>query len=465
MLNMLKKFLSQNWSVLVLLFVGVLILSVNLNKPFWGHHDWNGAYWGNVARNFTRHGIFETRLGMIYNVGPATPDNFAYTFHFSPLYPLLLSLFFRLFGISEVTARSLSIILSVTTLFVFYRLIKVFSQNRVALAAIAFWVATPMFIYFGKMPVHDILILLLSITSFLFFFTGRKKLSVLFALLAQLSGWPGYSVVVALTAVIAVGKKGSWREKFFQALSYWATTFAVFGSLLLHDRLLTGSFFGGGLDEIFFTRIRPVAILPYIGILSRWSLTYFTPLILFFAASGLILIISKRIKDWKIPFCLLIYASIYPIISRDSASRHDYLLIYFLPVLTLLASLLLDRFIKRNVLFYGAIILTIMIMVKTRLPYIMALNNSDIYRESALLGKFVNQNSRPNDRVLIVLADKNIPFDGWHISYYADRNLVISPVVPISSKEKYQLKFTYLAPGNITREIFSNANDKPALSD
>jgi hypothetical protein len=99
-------------------------------------------------------------------------------------------------------------------------------------------------------------------------------------------------------------------------------------------------------------------------------------------------------------------------------------------------------------------------MVKTRLPYIMALNNSNIYRESALLGKFVNQNSRPNDRVLIVLADKNTPFDGWHISYYTDRNLVISPVVPISSKGKYQLKFTYLAPGNITREIFSNTDEK-----
>lgn len=465
MLNTLKKYLRQNWPILILLLVGTLILSVNLNKPFWGHHDWNGAYWGNVARNFARYGIFETKLGMIYNVGQTVQANFAYTFHFSPLYPLLLSIFYWLFGVSEVTARSLSVILSIATLFVFYHLIRIFNSNRVALVALALWIATPMFIYFGKMPVHDILILLLSVTAFFFFFTNKKRLSLLFTLLAQLSGWPGYSIVVALTIIIALKGKTPLPENIREALPYWLTAIVAFGSLIIHDRLLTGSFFGGGLDEIFFTRIRPVAILPYIGTLFRWSVTYFTPLILFFAAVGMLLILSKRIKDWKIPLCLFVYASIYPIISRDSASRHDYLLIYFLPAFTLLAALFFDRLIKKNIFFYGAIVLTILIMVKTRLPYIVVLNNSDIYRESALLGKFVNQNSLPGDKVLIVLAYKDVPFDGWHISYYADRNLVISPVVPTSSKEKYQVKFIYLAPGNITREIFPNTDEKPVSAD
>lgn len=415
------KFLTNNWFILIILIAAGGLLAYNIDKPFWGHHDWNGVYWGNVARNYVRYGL-STKLGMVTSVGEVTPKEFGYNFHFSPLYPLTLAVFYKVLGVGEVSARTLAVIFSLGTLGVFYLLVARFFSKSVAISALLFWIVTPMFIYFGKMPVHDVMVLFFAMATVYLFLLNRTKLMFLFLALGLLTGWPAYALVPTLTFF--------WRSR--AVIFLWLVAVMVFASLLIHDYLVTGSFFGGGLAEIFLLRIQPVSLLPYVSLLLRWLMTYYS-LLLPLAALGFI------VNRSRILLVLLIFASLYPIFFRDSAFRHDYLLIYFLPFLTLASALFL-RSIKLT-------IVIVSLMIVLRISFIFALENSDLYRESVRLGKFINASTDRDDRVLVVIADPNVGFDGWFISYYADRANEVT--TDARASDGFNAVITYNAGGQI----------------
>jgi len=45
-------FFKKHCLIILVLIFSVFALSANLDKPFIGHHDWNGAFWGNVTRKY-----------------------------------------------------------------------------------------------------------------------------------------------------------------------------------------------------------------------------------------------------------------------------------------------------------------------------------------------------------------------------------------------------------------------------
>lgn len=376
-----KRYISY-WPLYIILFIAGLVLFYNIDKPFWGHHDWNGVFWGDVARNFSR-------------------GNFTFNFHYPPFFPLMWSGFFATFGVHNWVSRIFSASFSLGAIIFFYKLVEKFFSQKIAVIASLFWIATPMFIYFGKMPVHEIPLMFFVLGAFYFYLINRFLLASIFSVMAMMTTWPGFFIVPAITFF----ERKNWRK----VIPLWVAGFLIFGGHLLHDRLVTGNFLGGGLREIFLLRISNVSFVPYITTLIRWAWTYFFLLI---PLSFVGLLLTKN----RILILFLTYAIFYPLIFRDAAFRHDYLLIYFWPFFCLASALVIKR--------YLFMLIIIGIMLVSRWNFILALENSDIYKESVRFGQYIHDNSLSTDKVLAVTADPTVPWDGWFIGYYADRVIV-----------------------------------------
>lgn len=413
----IRKFLISHWPLLLLLVLAGLLLSYKIDKPFWGHHDWNGVYWGSVARNFARYGIFATKFAMVLGNGPIVPTQYNYSFHYAPLFPMIWAVFLKIFGFSQWASRLMSVTFSLGAITVFWFLVKKHFDLRTAIVSSILWIITPMFVYFGKMPVHEIPLMFFVLLAFFFYLSKRFRLLWLTTIIAGLITWPGYFIVPAVTAHWLLFKNNR-TVKFNQIIVLWLSCFLLFLLFLFHDYLVTGSIVGGGVKETFLLRVGGVSPIQYLSTLLRWSWTYYFLLV---PLSIMGLLLTKN----KILVLFLAYAVIYPIVFRDASFRHDYLLIYFWPFLALGSGVVINHFLQKKPI---ALILTVAVIIVAttvlRYKFVLALENSDIYKESARFGMFIDKNSSPTDKILVVLADPSVPWDGWFIGYYADRVIV-----------------------------------------
>ncbi|MBI4099488.1 glycosyltransferase family 39 protein [Candidatus Microgenomates bacterium] len=450
-----KITLGNKWPLFIILLIAGLLLAINLDKPFWGHHDWTGVYWGSVARNFSRYGLVATKFGMVLGSGALTPDQFSYNFHYLPLFPIIWSGFFAVFGIHNWVSRLMPLVFSLGSLAIFYQLITRYFSRQVAIFACLFWIATPMFIYFGKTPIHEIPLMFFVLAALYYYLGRRYKLLLLFILLAELTTWPGFFLVPAIT--IHWWLRGRKQFTLVRVVTLWAASVGLFLLHLAHDYWLTGSPLGGGLGEIFLSRVQGVAIVPYLSVLVRWAVTYYT-LLLPMSFLWLILAIKKKLPGRQdIPALFLIFAVFYPLIFRDASIRHDFLLIYFWPFLALSSALVVGKVIRSRLIQIPAVIVILSVMIVTRFKYIVALENSDIYKESVRFGQFIHDNSSLTDKVLAVTADSTVGWDGWFIAYYADRVVVQEATLP-SNLKNFDKVMIYSSGGRMSAGVETKSN-------
>ena len=67
--------LSKYIIYLVILLAFFLLLP-KIDKPFFGHHDWNGVFYSNIARNYLRYGYLKTKFGEVTNYGRVEAEDF-----------------------------------------------------------------------------------------------------------------------------------------------------------------------------------------------------------------------------------------------------------------------------------------------------------------------------------------------------------------------------------------------------
>ena len=80
--------------IIIILILAFKLLLVNIDKPFWGHHDWNSAVYSNIARNYIRYGYLETKFGQVTNADLQDKKSFSYITHYPPLLPILINFSF-----------------------------------------------------------------------------------------------------------------------------------------------------------------------------------------------------------------------------------------------------------------------------------------------------------------------------------------------------------------------------------
>lgn len=175
----------RRFAIWACLLVGVygLGLTKDFTEPWYGVHDWNGAFFSQLARNFLRY-PWSVHHGMPIVAAGATPpgpaDSSIYATH-PPALVWIVAGAFRVFGESEWAARLVPIVFSLATFVLLLCLTCLAYGRRVAALAGLFYAVMPMSVYFGRMVDHEAV--------------------CLFCMVAAASGW-----------VLARGHDRGWRR-------------------------------------------------------------------------------------------------------------------------------------------------------------------------------------------------------------------------------------------------------------
>ena len=389
------------FSWLIILILLALILTDHLAKPFIGHHDWNGVFYSQIARNYLRFGLLETKLGQLTG-----PDSF-YT-HYPPLFPLTLAAAFKVFGISDLVSRLVPVGLTIAGLLVLYRISSSWVVIAVAL--------TPMLRYFGQMPSQEPLIIFLTLLSFYFFRKKNRAGFYLTVILNGLSGWAGYFFYPLLFFL-----NRRWALK---ACLLLVMTFSLH---LLHVYILTGSFSGGGIFDALLLRLGFFPMLgktepelagqftwlAYLIKEARMLTVYYTFTLLSLAALGLLFC-----RD-KITLIFLAWGLSYPLIFSNVVFVHEYFNVFFWPFLALSLVNLINRIKLKPAL----ILIIFLAIFLERNKFYQALVKTKAFEPGYQLGLEINRLIPFGQTYTVVNSREFIESQNLFIDYYSDRQI------------------------------------------
>src|SRR3989344_6292182 len=267
----------------LIFLVSIFSIGQNLGKPFWGEHDWNGVRYGNIARNFLRYGILDLKFAQVENSGPLEDQQFVYYTHYPPLLPILISLSYKIFGVSEFSTRIVPTIFTAGAISLIFLIGSTLFSKRIGLLASLFSILIPMTLYFGKNASHEPIALFFILLSFYGFILYKRKVMYSLALFiigiifAEMSAWAGYFLIPAIT-LVAIFKKSIKEIKFI--LPFWFLSIFLFLIHLGVVYLATGTSFGGGLfDALLYRSGIAINLAPegfdLIGYLQRIRLWFF----------------------------------------------------------------------------------------------------------------------------------------------------------------------------------------------
>ena len=413
---------------LIIIIVSGFILTNNINKPFIGHHDWNGVFYANIARNYLKTGLIKTKLGQMTGI------NSFYT-HYPPLLTLIMALGFKIFNIKDIVARAIPVIFHILTLLNLYILSRKLKFSKLASFSSLIIVFTPMIRYFSKMPSQEALMLFFSTLSVNFYLDLIKTPSnknefkyYLATIFNGLSGWAGYFIY----PLISIHCFYKHRKIFKKTLISIYILIAIFCLHLLHTYILTGSIAGGGLINAFLYRLNLFPFLnkatpqmikdftwkAYLIQQRQWLTIYFTASLLFTA------FISIFLKSNPIILIFLFWGLSYPLIFSNVVFIHEYFNIFFAPFLGLNTGFLINKLSKKN--FYLAFIVAIAIFTAVALErnkFTQALDQTQAHKPGYDLGNLINQTVPDNKKAYIVASEDFIDSQGIFIKYYSNKQL------------------------------------------
>ena len=386
--------------IIILAFLA-LILTDHLAKPFIGHHDWNGVFYANIARNYLRSGLLATKLGQMTG-----PDSF-YT-HYPPLFTLTLAAAFKTLGISSIVARLVPVGLTIASFLLLYQISRSWVIVAVAL--------TPMLRYYSQMPSQESLIIFLTFLSFYFFLKNKPKAFYLSVILNGLSGWAGYFFYPLLFFL-----NRRWAIKACLLL------IATFSLHLFHTYLLTGSFAGGGIFDALLLRL---GFFPMLGKIepelagqftwlaylikeARMLTVYYTLTLLSLSAIGLIF------NRDKITLIFLAWGLSYPLIFSNVVFVHEYFNVFFWPFLALSLVGLINRIRLKPIL----VLIIFLAIFLERNKFYQALKNTNAFEPGYKLGLEINQTVPEGQTAIVTNSKEFIKSQSLFIDFYSDRQI------------------------------------------
>lgn len=358
---------TANWRGLAVAGVVALFLVAGLlpgiREPFWGHHEFNGVFYSMIAHNYNRYGWLATKGAQVTNFARADSGEWSLHTHHSATYPLVLSAWYRIWGEGETQARFLSVGGSLVAAFGLAFLAQRIARDKRAGLVVLALATTPLWRYYGKMPVFEPLLLPLVSLGILSYWHKRDQSSEwttpLLAGLAFLLDWPGFWLGFWLLTYEIVRTR-RWPVVRNLALAMGASLLVI----LAHQYVTTGS----ALDE--FLRVGQyrlgVSEQPYTSgewvrlLLNRARAFWGWPLI-FTSGIGLMVAWKSREKRELVILTGLIGIS-HIVVFRHIAWYHDYMLYHLIPWVVVLLALVWEESIKRMpvtvlVLGWGGILL------------------------------------------------------------------------------------------------------------
>lgn len=459
----IKDLLNSHKYLLLILIFSVCLLTIYIDKPFYGHHDYNGAVYSNIARNFNRYGILNTKFGQVNNPDKVSRAGFSYMTHHPPMLTILLSFSFKIFGESERAARLVPIMFSLLTLVLIYAITFRYFDKKTALLGAVFASLTPMFIYFGKLPVQEVLGLPLVLLSIYLYFRflklpdkNRFLLLIGSLVIGNFTSWPVYY----LGAIFALHYLffGKPQHKLLIVVSFPLVCLATFMIYIFDLYLVTGNTFGGGLSGAFFQRLNagqlgdPAGLKDLLILQIRWLNAFYGKILIGLAAITSLYLVFKvkrfyKEEKYQILAMLLLVGVAHLVVFRGVAQYHDYFLIYLLPFIVISAAVGTQYCFKLFKLKRGMQIVTTILLLAlvlaTTFQFTKALINSNEFKEAVDVGKYINSHTKSGDEVLILSPEFKKYFEGFP-EYYSGRRLdyeVFSQkqLEPLITSKKYKL--------------------------
>lgn len=428
----MKNFLSISSLVFLLT---LFIVGRNLDKPFFGIHDWNGARYGNIARNFLRYGLLKTHFGQVENSGEVKPLEFQYYTHFPPLLPIVISISYKFLGVKEWATRLIPLLATAGTIVLLFLIGRTIFNWQVGLTASLLALATPMVRYFGKNPVHEPLAVFFAALAFFGcsqVLTRKESgwlLIYLGVALASLTNWSGVFLSLVISLILA--RRVGLRKIVF----IWSIPVIIALIFFGHVYLLTGSFWGGGLKEALLQRtsiggqasLTPFSFWQFLDRLRLWSSTLFTISLIASAALGALFLFRKgNMVQKRLAVGIFIYSALYSLVFPNATFIHSYFIFSLLLPLALLASFAISQPTNKNFLKFTLLAILFLAIWFERADYLKALETSAGDKLAVDIGRKINKEIPTQDTIFVT------PFDFAasrtpQLAFYSDRKIVLKP--------------------------------------
>lgn len=438
--------------VVIFVFIGLSLWKIN--APFVHvSEDTNGTN-GIGAANLSRLGFFNLKFGLynrwISNLSGQDLYGKFYAHH--PIGFLIpTAIFYKLFGINEITTRLgplfLSLIALILLFFAIYKIAENSSINSNKASLLAFlcsltFAILPGAIYYGKhldMSPPSLAFMLISFSLFIFYYheaeQSKKKrlwfyLFLISIFLGGLIAWHYYFMPVSILIFILFTKQGKLTLNKNKLLFFIPIILiAAFSINLFHVYLLNGK---DGLDSLKASYLQRSARQISAGWFKRifdMSKLNFTLLFIITAILGFIMFLFKIFKDKSLLFFLpIVLTPLFILLIFQQWSTHPFGMIYFLPFVGIFSGILFYELIK-NLDVFGIVLVCLIFIFGVNLSY----KNLDFFynkflilgqKDPALLKEFRTQIK--NNEVCVGRNNFGIDLAGI-TNWYVQKETIESP--------------------------------------
>ncbi len=425
---------------LVLFILSIILIGQNLSKPFWGEHDWNGVRYGNIARNYLRYGILDLQFAQIENSGTLNNKKEYFT-HYPPLLPIIISLSYKMFGISEWSTRIVPLFATSGSIVLIFLIGNKLWNIKTGILASLLALCLPIILYFGKNPVHEPIVLffiLLSFLAYLYLKSSNNKIFKIWFILALIAAhfttWAGYFLLPAIALITLIRRD---KILFKRLISYWLIPVIMFPLYLIFLYFQTGSLLGGDLLGVFLQRssiskeLQPMDfnLINYLGKLRLWFFSLFSGTLAFIVFFWFIYHIIKRFGKADLQLLTLLFFGIpYFVFFPNAAFIHNYLVFYFVPFFVLAVSQAIWNLAEIKPLKRLSFLVPIIFLVPIffeRKPFLDVLYKSQGDKFEVEVGWAINQQTNLDDVILISPFKFSYSADKF-LRFYSDRKLIYS---------------------------------------
>jgi 4-amino-4-deoxy-L-arabinose transferase-like glycosyltransferase len=465
------KSLRQKGGVEYLVLIPILILAAilccyRIAEPGWEElpQGYTLSEYLIVARNYLKFGYFATKFGQVIDYGWTKPEgNFTYRVDHPPLFTLLISLSFRLFGTHEWSVRLIPVLSSLLILLLVFILAREWGGKKTALLASFFLVLTPMHAYYSRLPAMHFLATFFSLLTFVFYYwwaeTGKRSyyLGMYISLvLGALSDWVAYLVVPAILlhyVIYEYRKSRSLRFVFLFALM----PVMLFGIHLGWAYLLQGKGMFKGLFDLFLYRTISKGPRGVGSGFTLWdfcinwhtrSILFLTPTIWLLSILGSITLVAGLFRKESsrrnaFVLALFLFGLGHNLLFSNRVFVHDYIMLFHLLPFFAIAAALGAQYIAERVLlnkwqWTAPFILAICYFCATQSTSTLEqLHNTITLPDLYLLGSRINEITDEKARIVT-----SFPVD-LRMAAYADRPWSVTRSLSGLSKLQTNSSYNY----------------------
>lgn len=432
--------IKASWLSLLIYVViaGIAGMSLlpNLNRPFWGQHDWNSNIWTVTAKNNLYHGFLCTKGGQATTAFPITNCNqLGYYQNHPPLISWLITVSYGIFGMDPWVGRLPSVLAAIGSIVLITAIGVRLGGWPVGLAAAGFAIATPLFRYYGKAINHEPLVLFGMLVGTYFYIrliNGDKQAKLwywLSAIWIGLAGWHGYLLFFGI-ALVSLWWQPKYKKETWTAVALLGMVFVLHQ---IHTYWVSGAWNFNLLNQFWIrfsgqgsqNSIIRYSLVKFLKQEQLWIRIYLSNIL---SAGFGIWVIWTGWKYWHyrqwepssfiISILSLAGISVLVLFSQQ-AYIHDYLLFYLLPAWTLASAWIMYQGLwKRSAVVWQVLVVSIigLILYQTQ-PFYQALSVREVERPYVELAQIIGEHN-PNRYLLETNNYYNFAFPFlWNYAY------------------------------------------------